>query len=128
MRKLLLMFLMTLSLCGNAFNTEIKIGYDTNYFVPLNPKVDSTDWVKKYAAFNESLLIKGDSIDSEKVVNNKAKDDEDEYSEIVFRALFASLTICFLFFAIIFLTITIIGWISLLIAKLIVYIRKKKGV
>ena len=73
------MLLLALSLCGNAFNTEVKIGYDTNYFVPLNPKVDSTDWVKKYAAFNESLLIKGDSIDGEKVVNNKAKDDEDEY-------------------------------------------------
>ena len=118
------MLLMTLSLCGNAFNTEVKIGYDTNYFVPLNPKVDSTDWVKKYAAFNESLLIKGDSIDGEKVVSNKAKDDE----KIVFGALFASLAICLLFFGIIFLSITVIGWISLLIAKLIVYIRKKKGV
>ena len=117
MRKILLIlaFGISLTLFGNAFKTESKIGYETDYFIPLKPNVDSTDWVKKYAAFNESLLTKEDSINKTKV---KVEED-DAFFDAFFNGI--SICICFYIFSIaMLLTIFIgIGALLLMVAKII---------
>jgi len=87
--------------------TEVKLGYELDHFSPTN-----------------DLHVKNDTIASKKVEDNKEECMSVE--EMIWLALMQAVLFYLVNSGIIFIIITILGCISLMIAKIIQVYRKKR--